>query len=194
MLADMTKAQVRGRKTTVTFAYMYKGAKCMLELAENSREGQLYTTVAALVFSAFTLEAYLNHLGKLRNKEWDEIERKYSKFEKYKLFASASGIKFDCFRVRPYCTLKELFEFRDRMAHGKTTTENIDLSINIVENLLPQLNSESDWQAFATLEKAQIAIKDVELLVKELHLASGYSGNPFSKLGGGVYGITHERT
>jgi len=68
----MTKAQVRGRKTTVTFAYMHKGAKYMLELAQNTQEGQLYTTVAALVFSAFTLEAYLNHLGKLRNKEWDE--------------------------------------------------------------------------------------------------------------------------
>lgn len=190
----MTKAQVRGRKTTVTFAYMHKGAKCMLELAENTQEGQLYTTVAALIFSAFTLEAYLNHLGKLRNKEWDEIERKYSKFDKYKLFASTSGINFDSFRLRPYSTLKELFEFRDRMAHGKTTTGNIDISINIVDNLLPQLNSESDWQAFATLEKAQIAIKDVDVLVKELHLASGYSGNPFSKLGGGVYGITHECT
>lgn len=188
----MAKAQVRGRKNTVTFAYMHKGAKYMLELAENTRDGRLYTTVAALVFSAFTLEAYLNHLGKLKNKEWGEIERKYSKFEKYKIFACASGINFDNFRLRPYCTLKELFEFRDRMAHGKTTIENIDLSIDMVDDLLPQLNSESDWRSFATLEKAQIAIRDVEALVKELHLANGYSGNPFSKLGGGVYGITYE--
>lgn len=190
----MTKAQVRGKKTTVTFAYMHKGAKYMLELAENTQEGQLYTTVAALIFSAFTLEAYLNHLGKLQHKEWDKIERRHSKFEKYKLFASAAGIDFDSFRSHPYCTLKELFEFRDRMAHGKTTTEDVITSVSLIDDLIPQINSESDWQAFATLEKAQIAIKDVEAIIKELHLASGYSGNPFSKLGGGIYGVTHERT
>jgi len=190
----MAKAQVRGKKTTNTFAYMHIGAKYMLGLAENTQDGQLYTTAAALVFSAFTLEAYLNHLGKLRNKEWGEIERKYSKFEKYKLFASAAGINFNSFHARPYSTLKELFEFRDRMAHGKTTTEDVNLSVNMVDYLIPQLNSESDWQAFATLEKAQIAIKDVEALVKELHSACGYSGNPLSRLGGGVYGVTHEHT
>lgn len=169
---------------------MYKGAKYMLELAENSKKGQLYTTVSALVFSAFTLEAYLNHLGKLRNKEWNEIERKYSKFDKYKLFASAVGINFDSFRSRPYSTLKELFEFRDRMAHGKTTIENVDISVNMNNNFIPQLNAENDWQAFATLENARIAIEDVEILVKEMHSANGYPRNPFSNLGSAIYGVT----
>ena len=91
----MAKARIGGKKTAVTFAYMRLGAKYMLKLAEESNEGQLYTLVASLIFSAFTLEAYLNHLGKLRNKEWDEIERKYPKLEKYKLFAAAAGIQAD---------------------------------------------------------------------------------------------------
>lgn len=166
----------------------------MLALAENTQEGQLYTTVAALVFSAFTLEAYLNHLGKLKNKEWDVIERKFSKLEKYKSFSSEVGIDFDNFRARPYCTLKKLFEFRDCMAHGKTTTEDVDISVNMVGDVLPQLNSESGWQEFATLENVQISINDVEVIIKELHLAHGYSGDPFGKLGGGVYGVTREFT
>lgn len=164
----------------------------MLALAEKSREGQLYTTVAALVFSAFTLEAYLNHIGRLRNKEWNVIERKYSKLEKYKLFASEADINFDNFCVRPYSTLKKLFEFRDCMAHGKTTIEVINLSVNMIDDLLPQLNAKSSWQEFATLENAQIAVRDVQMLIKELHLAAGYPGNPFGKLESGVYGITHE--
>lgn len=189
----MATARVGGKKTTVTFAYMRLGAKHMLKLAEESNEGQLYTLVASLIFSAFTLEAYLNHLGKLRNKEWDEIERKYPKLEKYKLFATAADIKVD-FNVRPYRTMKELFEFRDRMAHGKTTTEPVSTYIEEYEDRLPQLLSENFWQAFAKLETARRAIKDVEALIKELHLSSGYTGNPFNNLGGGVYGATQTCT
>ena len=54
----MSKAYIGGRNTTVTFAYMHIGAKFMLKLAEEDEEGQLYTLVASLIFSAFTLEAY----------------------------------------------------------------------------------------------------------------------------------------
>lgn len=189
----MIKAHVGGKKTTVTFAYMHIGAKFMLKLAEESEDGQLYTLVASLVFSAFTLEAYLNHLGKLRNKEWDEIERKYPKLEKYKSFAEAANIKVD-FNVRPYRTMKELFAFRDRMAHGKTTTEAVSTCINEFEERLPPLHAETDWQAFTTLETARRSIKDVESLIKELHSLSGLSGNPFSRLGGAIYGVAQERT
>ena len=126
---------IGGKNTTITFAYMHNGAKFMLKIAEESEEGQLYTLVASLIFSAFTLEAYLNHLGKLRNKEWNEIERRHSKLEKYKLFAEAAQIKFD-FSVRPYRTLKELFSFRDRMAHGRTTEEVISTCIDMHEKRL----------------------------------------------------------
>ena len=72
-------ARIRGNATTKTFVYMRTGARHMLELAKASREGQLYTCVSSLVLSAFMLEAYLNHLGRLKNPDWDAIERKYSK-------------------------------------------------------------------------------------------------------------------
>ena len=189
----MAKSRVTGKKTTNTFAYMRIGAKHMLKLAEDSQEGQMYTLVACLIYCAFTLEAYLNHLGKLRNKEWNEIERKFPKLEKYKLFIAAANVKAD-FTVRPYRTLKELFEFRDCMAHGKSTTEPISILIDTYEDRLPQVISNKDWQAFATLDTARQAIKDVEALINELHSSSGYPGNPFNNLGGAIYGVTQERT
>jgi hypothetical protein len=189
----MSRAHIGGKNTTITFAYMHIGAKYMLKLAEESEEGQLYTLVASLIFNAFTLEAYLNHLGKLRNKEWNEIERRYSKIEKYKLFAEAAEIKFD-FSVRPYRTLKELFFFRDRMAHGRTTEEVISTCIDMHEKRLPQIHAKNDWQTFATFETARQSIKDVERLIKELHSMSGYPGNPFNKLGSAIYGVAQEHT
>ena len=87
--------------------------------------------------------------------------------------------------------MKELFEFRDRMAHGKTTTEPVSAYLEEYEDRLPQSLSENGWQAFAKIETARRVIKDVEALIKELHLSSGYTGNPFNDLGGGVYGVAH---
>jgi hypothetical protein len=82
----MGKATVSGRSKTNTFAYMHIGAKQMLEQATQSEIGQLYNIISCLTFSAFTLEAYFNHFGKLRDENWDGIERKSSKLKKYKQF------------------------------------------------------------------------------------------------------------
>lgn len=189
-MTDNTKqAWVGGRQTTITFVYTHIGAKHMLELAESTRDGQLYTLTSALIYCAFTLEAYLNHLGKLRHANWDEIERNYGKRRKFEMFANASNIAFD-YAHRPYSTLEELFAFRDRMAHGRTVTENVSMLIDADAPRLPQIVNESDWQAFATIENARRAIEDVEALVRGLHAAHGYADNPFARAGSGIYGAT----
>jgi len=189
MTEDSRRARVSGRQTTITFVYTHTGAKHMLELAEATRDGQLYTATSALVYCAFTLEAYLNHLGKLRHAGWDDVERSYGKRRKYEMFAQAAGLQIDYAR-RPYSTLVELFAFRDRMAHGKTETGNVSVLIDANAPRLPQIVGDSDWQAFATIENARQAISDVERLVRELHSASGQRGDPFERAGGGRYGVT----
>lgn len=185
----MAKAHVGGRHTTITFVYMHIGAKDMLERAEAAPEGKLYALIASLVFSAFTLEAYLNHLGALRHKDWAKIERKHGKLKKFQRLCKEADLVTDL-TVRPYSTLVALFDFRDRMAHGKTTTETVSTTIDVDGPRIPQINNDTDWQAFATLDNARQAITDVARLVKELHAASGYPGNPFARSGSGIYGIT----
>lgn len=189
MTEDSRRARVSGRQTTITFVYTHTGAKHMLELAEATRDGQLYTATSALVYCAFTLEAYLNHLGKLRHAGWEDVERSYGKRRKYEMFAKDAGLQIDYAR-RPYSTLVDLFAFRDRMAHGKTETEKVSVLIDANAPRLPQIVGHSDWQAFATIETARQAISDVERLVRELHAASGQRGDPFERAGGGRYGVT----
>ena len=191
MTENARQARVGGRQTTITFVYTHIGAKHMLELAEGSPDGQLYTITSALIYCAFTLEAYLNHLGKLQHANWDEIERSYGKRRKFQMFAEAAHIEFD-YAHRPYSTLVELFDFRDRMAHGRTVTEHVTMLIDADAPRLPQIVNESDWQAFATIENARRAIEDVEVLVRDLHAGHGYSGNPFERAGGGIYGVVRE--
>ena len=47
---------------------------------------------------------------------------------------------------------------------------------------------------YLQLETARQSIKDVELLIEELHSMSGHFGNPFNKLGSAIYGVVQERT
>jgi hypothetical protein len=185
----MSKVRVAGRQTTITFVQMHTGAKHMFQLAEANENGQLYTLVSSLVFSAFTMEAYLNHLGKLRNKDWDEVERKLPKLEKYKMFCKVAKLKVNL-NVRPYLTLVRLFQFRDQMAHGKTTADEIAFELEAEGKKIPHLKVENDWQSFAKITHASEAIHDVEHMVKELHVALGYPGNPFARSGGGIYAVT----
>ncbi|MBU2852384.1 hypothetical protein HF929_15215 [Acidithiobacillus ferrivorans] len=41
---------------------------------EQDEKGSYYTTMSALLLTAFTFEAYLNHLGDKTIKFWEEIE------------------------------------------------------------------------------------------------------------------------
>ena len=83
-----------------------------------------------------------------------------------------------------------LFKFRDQMAHGKTIAEDIAFELDTADKKLPNLKRDNYLQAFAKIERATDAIQDVEQLVKGLHVALGYVGNPFRRLGGGKYAVT----
>ena len=179
---------VRGQTTTNKFAYIHIGAKHMLNQAEDSDEGQLYNLIGCLTFSAFTLEAYFNHFGKLKNPDWNKIERDYSKRKKYEHFCSECDVTYD-FKVRPYSTILELFNFRDTMAHGKSTEDSIEKLVKVNPQHPNRFNVGPEWMEYATLENAHKAITDVEKIIKELHRAGGYEDNPFNNLGGGIFGI-----
>lgn len=185
-------SRLRGRSTTKTFVYMWIGARHMLDLAKQSQDGQLYTCVSALVLSAFMLEAYFNHLGRLQHENWDDIERKYPKLKKFKMFARNAKLKVDMSK-RPYSSLVRLFAFRDTLAHGKTVTEQIDLEIEVKGSLAKSL-PRSKWQEFASIETTEELFKDAVALVCVLHKATGHRGNPFGSGGGGIYTLSPSET
>lgn len=180
----MLNQNIRGSQKTKTFVYLWIGSRHMLSLAKASEEGRIYTCTASLLLSAFMIEAYLNHLGSLRNKEWEKIERKIPKLEKYKIFSEAVNIPFDQNRQQ-HKSLLDLFKFRDSMAHSKTITDIIDTQL---ETQLPMsIIPSTAWQKFATLENAEQASDDSIILIRELHQANGYKKDPFTSAGRGVY-------
>lgn len=167
---------------------MWIGSRHMLRLAKTSRDGQLYTCVSALVLSAFMIEAYINHLGKLKESDWDRLERKLSKTKKFLKLAKDAGLTISL-NDRPYQSLTKLFAYRDSMAHGKTVTEKIDTKVRSGFSISASIPG-AEWQEFTTMEMTEQLLLDAENIIRELHKASGFTDDPFGSGGGGLYAIS----
>ena len=76
------------------------------------RKGVTYNCTTAIVFCAFTLEAYFNFLGTLlMGDEWDN--HLWDKHEaKLNLLAERIGLTIDR-TLKPFLTYKQIFNFRE---------------------------------------------------------------------------------
>jgi len=54
---------------------MWHTSKCLLETGVDNPKGSFHQFMASLVFTAFTLEAYLNHIGPKLFDDWHDLER-----------------------------------------------------------------------------------------------------------------------
>jgi len=167
---------------------MWLGARHMLSLAKASRDGQLYTCLSALVLSAFMIEAYLNHLGRLKKSDWDSLERRYPKTRKFQMFADEAKLAISL-NERPYKSLVTLFAYRDSMAHGRTVTEEVDAEVQSGLSISASIPG-AEWQEFATVKTAEQLLTDAEVIIRELHQASGFTDDPFGSGGSGLYALS----
>ena len=94
-----------------TYAYLRKAAVDALEKAKSIEEGSFYQLMSSLVFSAFAVEAYLNHVGEHKIQYWGEIE-KIEPMAKLKVLYSHLNLQFDPSK-RPIQTIRQLFKFRN---------------------------------------------------------------------------------
>lgn len=107
--------------TTKTYVSLHTNASIALDEAIKIKDGQFFKTMTSIIFSAFTVEAYVNHILKDKAKNWEEIE-KYSAIEKVEELYTILGVNLDKSK-RPIQSIQRMFNFRNMLAHGKTTTE-----------------------------------------------------------------------
>jgi len=185
------KFKVESKRNINTYAYMYKSANHSLKCGIEEVEGSFYQFMSSLMFSAFTLEAYMNHLGSERIEYWEEIQSiRY--LDKLKILYLNLGIEFDKSK-RPLQTVIQLVKFRNLMAHGKsesisgsiiTDTPSRDPSVKVVE---------TDWEKFCNVKEAQRVIEDIALIIESLNLASGGSKFGLWSLGNGSGSTTLQK-
>ncbi|MCP4746614.1 MAG: hypothetical protein GY874_10825 [Desulfobacteraceae bacterium] len=160
------KFVIKGERNINTYAYLMMSARHSYEYATKCKEGQFYQLMSSLIFSVFTLEAYLNHLGCQSIKYWHAIES-IKVWSKLKVLYTHCNLNFDSSK-RPLQTISELIKFRNLMAHGKSETisgkEIIDEQI---------INSYPDfivtkWELMCTKKVTKRAIDDVKNIINTL--------------------------
>lgn len=174
----MAKNALYNRKREIRpFAELAHGVDVLIEKTEQEPKGSFYTAMSALLLTAFTFEAYLNHLGWKKIETWNKNDRtsvlnKYGKLcEYFQLHPNYAS--------RPYQTLKQLFRYRDTIVHGKSEVLYIrDKRVN-VDYEPPFLSPQAHWEECSTLENAKRVKQDVWEIITELHKSAGLGNHPF---------------
>lgn len=166
----------KGTREVRTFVDLAHGADVLIMKTEQEEKGSYYTTMSALLLTAFTFEAYLNHLGDKTIKFWEEIEP-INVMDKYSVLCKNLNICPD-FSKRPYQTLKSLFKFRNAIAHGKSQILQETKEVSSLDELY-QHSSKAHWEEFSVLENAKRAKEDVAQIITDPHRAAGLGDYPF---------------
>jgi hypothetical protein len=117
-----------------TYTALFHTGWHLLDMAERHETGSLLNLQAAIVFFAFTFEAYLNHVGEEEIKFWDEIDR-ISHIKKLNVLEK--HLNFD--KSKPFFrTVNELFEIRNNFAHGRTVKKTI---VKVSETSFPAFDA-----------------------------------------------------
>lgn len=157
---------------------MYKNAKNCLENAQNIKEGEFFNIMTCIVFSAFAVEAYFNHLGSKNYDDWNNRERKLSKKKKLIFFANEFGIIADIDK-RPLSSILEAFGYRDALAHGRTENITRSLTIEVTSEDNLAFVIKSGWFEFTELNNAERIFNDTVSFITELHRAANLGTYPF---------------
>lgn len=188
---EVIRARVSGTRTVRTYVYMYRTAKLLLEEAGREEEGQFFRLMGSIVFAAFAVEAFLNHVGEKKVADWLTKERKMTQQQRLTTILSEVGLEESGL---PLADVRTAFRFRDGMAHGKTAVLNLVGHERDVDTSKPfGIPIETDWELQCTIQRTVPVVKACWNLIEQIHKASGFNGRPFSGLGGGSYTLTNIR-
>ena len=133
-MGDKRRVKITKERQVITYVELWDTSWSLLKQGQNREEGSFHQYAGSLVFTAFSLEAYLNHIGPKVFKNWAALERIGPK-EKLDIIAEKVGLNVD-YGKRPWGIMKQLFGFRNDIAHGK--------SIKIAEEQVVPLGKEDD--------------------------------------------------
>lgn len=168
------------RRVLRAYKYCRAGAHACLSNARASEDGQFYQCMACMVFVAFWLEGLLNYLGERKLTDWSNHERK-SPTKKLALITMSLGVRTDA-DTRPFKTFKQVFKFRNELAHNRT--------VELLDDE-PQLLGEGDrpvaplaeWEAQVSVVNAETFFEDAKEIELQLAAASRLPGSEFVGMG-----------
>src|SRR4051812_7290281 len=166
---EIRKARVTKQRDVRTQAELWHTANCLLKAGQKDRKGSTHQFRASLAFRAFALEALLNWIGQQLIPHWRYLQRLSPK-EKLDLLTDLIKVMPD-YGSRPWQVVKQLFDFRNDIAHGKPqklTSETIEDLDEFLDRKLG-VTIQTEWERFCSEENAIRAMEDVEEIANILY-------------------------
>jgi hypothetical protein len=167
----MGKVQVMQERKVITYADFWRTSEVLLERAQAEPRGSYYLILGSLTFSAFALEAFLNHLGESVFESWSELES-INPRAKVNVICEHIGVKPN-WGAQPWQIVPEIVGFRNKIAHGKNAMLKFESVVpqDQYEEVRRQFLS-ADWQKYATEKNAVRVRAALEELFELLHKAA----------------------
>ena len=177
MVSMKIHSQVRVNKELklITYAEHWATAGCLLDRAAREKRGSYHQYLACITFTAFTLEAFLNHMGEELFESWRDDLEQISVKGKIRIVSDKVGLKVD-YGETPWQVVPELVAFRNKVAHGKNERlfEEVILPLNEYDEHL-NVFLKTNWQEAATMENAKRLRNLVQDLCLKIWTTSGLS-------------------
>ena len=159
----------------MSHAYLRNISLCAFKDAEETQKGQQHNLLISMMFSAFCIEAYLNYLGENIVDFWEAIERN-SPLQKLVILSSTIKEDID-FNKRPFSTFREIFKFRNLLAHAKTYDYEFESFQNLSEDEKPSIPL-TKWEEMLNLKKAKLFLDDTKQLIETLNKKANLDDYP----------------
>ncbi len=173
------RLSVSAERTINTYSFLHIAALQGTEQAESSEEGQFYNCMSSIMFTAFCIEAYLNHVAPQLLPHWyGAIERSLSVHSKLEIICDQLDIKVD-FSRRPFQSFRNVMKYRNLLAHGRTVKEELGPSTQLLSNGEHIRYPETWWEDHTTLEFAKQWLHDIETIIDRVHQAAGLGTTAF---------------
>jgi hypothetical protein len=161
------RRKIRTERTVRAYAVLHTASWHALEQANNTESGRFYNCMTSMLFSAFCLEAFFNHVCEGEIDHWQMVERCLRPDEKLDLLSTLFGYPIDHGR-RPFQTFGSIFKFRNLVAHARTErlgTEYEEVLAELEWPTEPEM-PQTKWEKVCNLDMAQRFVDDTkEMLV-----------------------------
>jgi len=179
----IVRVRLTKQRKVITYADFWRTSEVLLERAKASTEGSYFLLLATLAFLAFSLEAFLNHIGENLFDSWPDLESLPPR-GKIIVISERLGLKPN-WNSQPWQTVPEIVGFRNKIAHGKNALLQFEKTVSLDKyEQLRKMFLFADWQEYATEKNALRVQKQLRALFELLHEKAQIEGDWLFHSGG----------
>jgi hypothetical protein len=193
-MIEKPKVVVHKERSVHTYSELWHASRCVLESGLEQPKGSTWQFLSSIVLTAFTLEAYLNHVGARTFDCWKHLDR-LSPLSKLELLCETLGVKFeDGPGARPLQTVAKLLDFRNTIAHGRSEEIKGKPEVRLADDRLDAYLGQqplTSWER--PIQNADFALRareDVEAVLTKLQEARTDEKEYLFTFGMGAHGAT----